>query len=229
MAQSVLQQTLELLRLHQASHTSVGALYRWRTLVEVVVAAERKSRRSLTDPQWMEHGPLGSPQEAAAAQVDGLAEFLKGQGYTPRMASPLRGLAQWWLRDDGREAEEAYGWERPADQLRHELRRIRGVSLTLADRILLFVGGLPVFPLERGVLRVIARHGWMEVTADYEEWQEFFTRGSREGDWPLAELAGRLVSLGREHCRGSPDCDGCPLAPMLPRSGPVALMDSEEG
>ncbi len=97
------------------------------------------------------------------------------------------------------------------------------MSWELADRILLFAGALPVYPLDRASLRIAARHGWMDITAEYEEWQTFFAHGNRDGEIELAQLSLWMARIGREFCGSRTDCDACPLHSLLPARGPVPL------
>jgi endonuclease-3 related protein len=171
---------------------------------------------------------LHSARETAEARTAGIAEYLKSNGQSSRSARALHSLADWWLQDSGRDSESPLAWERPAEAFREELRALPGVSLTLADRILLFVGGLPVFPVDRAALRIACRHGWMEQTAEYDEWQSFFTRESAEARIQLTDLAHWLSAIGGEFCGAKPQCEQCPLRALLPACGPVPLTEGDQ-
>lgn len=217
----------QLLRQQYGGRQGPGELYCWSTLVAVVVTGVRSARRRTQGEDPVDFGPLRSALETSQTSAAGLAEFLYSRGYPPRLAGSLRNLAHWWLSDNNREAESTAGWDRPVDSLREELRSLSGVNLALADRILLHVGGLIAFPIDRATIRIAARHGWVERSAEYEEWQSFISRGT-DGNWEtLAELNHGFSKAGHEFCATTPQCEGCPLRPLLPASGPVVLM--EEG
>lgn len=216
----------ERLRRHYGSPAEIGPRYSWQTLVDVVAGPRRRHGRG--KPNRDDDAPeLAAARATAESRLTALTQALKASGRSTRRAGVLNAIARWWLNDPRRIDEEAAAWEQPLETLRGELRQIGGVSLPLADRILLFVGGLPTFPVDRAVMRVICRHGWLDPTSDYAEWQAFCAHDSLgEGD-RLLELSEHIARLGRDHCGPIPTCDNCPLATLLPSSGPLPL-DADE-
>ena len=80
---------------------------------------------------------------------------------------------------------------------------------------------LAVFPLDRATLRVAIRHGWLDFPIEDAEAQDFFVRGLAEAEIDPREFS-RLVSrVAQAHCGRVPQCDGCPLQPLLPLNGPL--------
>ena len=132
-------------------------------------------------------------------------------------STPLRATKQ---RHAGDKSAPDFRQRRLADW-QAELRAVRGVSWELADRILLFAGRLPVYPLDRGSMRIAARHGWIDLTAEYDDWQAFFVH--RDGEFDLREVALWNTLVARGFCGRQPDCDHCPLRTCLPERGPVSL------
>jgi endonuclease-3 related protein len=216
-----------LLREHYGLATDVWPLFQWSSVVRLVCSATRTARGAPGDWSWIDLGPLSSAQDAASARAPGIAEELKAHGQASRLAGSLHALALWWLDDAARARESPEAWERPIAELREELRIRSGVSLAIADRILLFVGGLPVFPIERGTLRIAVRHGWMEQSADYDEWQSFFTRQAADARDRLADIARWFRATGRDFCGSKPKCERCPLRALLPASGPIPLTEGD--
>lgn len=108
--------------------------------------------------------------------------------------------------------------------LRDELLGLRGIGAATADRILADGFDRRVYPVDRGSYRIAVRHGWIDTTAGLDE-----VRGVFEGLAPaepaaLRALAAGLEAIASRHCRPRrADCDGCPLRPWLPASGPVEL------
>ena len=82
-----------------------------------------------------------------------------------------------------------------------------GTSATLADRILLFVGDQFVFPLDRSAIRIVARHGWVDADASYDEWQSILLRGLEQSACPPAELSVWFSQLGRDFCGPRARCE----------------------
>lgn len=226
MKDSMLTTAAELLRQQYGPRSEPGDLYCWSTLVRVVTRARSARRKSPGDDQ-SDPGPLQSARDTSQTSAVGLAEFLASRGHPPRLAPTFRALARWWLRDGNRETESAAGWDQPVEALREELCSLPGVNLALTDRILLHVGGLAAFPIDRATIRIAARHGWVDRSAEYDEWQSFFTRGA-DGHWEtLAQLEHGFSKTGHEFCGTAPRCEGCALQPLLPASGPMELL--EEG
>jgi endonuclease-3 related protein len=196
------------------------------TLVRVVLEHGRTADKGR---DWLSlvEGPLSTAEETARQGASRLVELLEENSQPARKAGVLCGCALWWQRSFGAEDAPSDFSRRPLESWQSELRSIRGISWELADRILLVVGGQAVYPLDRGSQRIAVRHGWIEPTADYDEWQTFFVRSLRDTDVSLPELARWSVSLGRDYCRAEPRCDECPLKSLLPERGPVALEGDE--
>jgi endonuclease-3 related protein len=129
----------------------------------------------------------------------------------------LQAFAQWWKGRFGDELEP--DWPADVEQLQQELRAIRGVSVEMADRLLLFVGRRPVFPVDRSAMRIACRHGWLDAAAEYEEWQSFFAQRNEDTDCDRRELSIWLAQIGRDFCGPQPRCEDCPLRSLLPPGG----------
>src|SRR5262249_18476405 len=123
-----------------------------------VVLEQGRSQKSDRDWSWMDDSSLSSARETASCDVRGLAGRLEAEGLPANKAAMLRELAAWWERHVSDNDSPEFG-RRPLEAWQAELRAIRGVSWELADRILIFVGALPVYPLDRGSMRIAARHG----------------------------------------------------------------------
>lgn len=168
-------------------------------------------------------GPLQSAQQTRQPGRARLAAWLEEQKLPARTAGTLSSLAEWWLSDPRRESETAAGWTGRAKSLRDQLLQLPGINRALADRVLLLVGNLPAFPIDRPTMRIAARHGWVELEADYDDWQAFFVRAANDAGVTLSALPEAFATLGKKYCGAVPKCDECPLRPLLPASGPIAL------
>ena len=151
-----------------------------------------------------------SPQELQ----DQLAPVGNARVNVPRLKSVLKLLVEQF---DGA-VEELFAT--PMDLLREQLLALNGVGPETADRVLLEAGGLPSFVVDLATQRVLKRHGWVDFEADYHAVKEY-AESSMESDPTLyRELHALLARVGEEHCRKTPQCDGCPLADLLPEGGP---------
>ena len=222
MTPHVLTAAADLLRQHYGPIRSEGPAAEWNTLVRLVLEHGRPAKR-IRDWSWLDDSPLRTAPETLATGVHWLAEILEVNHQKPKLAPPLTGCAKWWQQHFGAADTPADFAHRSIESWQTELRAIAGVNWELADRILLVVGRQTVYPLNRGSLRIAARHGWVEASADYDEWQSFFTAAARDGNVSLLELADWNARVGHDYCRSEPHCDECPLKSLLPAHGPVPL------
>lgn len=217
MSASNLQSATGLLRQYYGPQDQPGPPGRWDTLVKVVLWGAPTGKK----PVDLDDSPLASPQETVQASVVTLADVLKSVPHGRRKAPALKLLAGWWILHFGNELESDWGGN--LEVYRDELCRLRGVRVELADRILLFVGGRPTYPIDRAAIRITCRHGWLGLESEYDEWQSFFVQGldrSIDGLREFSQWAGRV---GKDFCGPAPKCDGCPLNPLLPAGGPYEL------
>lgn len=169
---------------------------------------------------------LIEPQGLAEADPEELDEVLRSAGLTLRRGTlaPLRKLARWVVDLHHGSLDELAGTGGAVStfELRDELRAVNGVGPASADAILLFALGRPVYPLDRASYRILARHGWIDPDASYEEAREVVERLAPDDPETLAELSAWFERLGRDHCRATvARCEKCPLKPFLPERGPI--------
>jgi endonuclease III related protein len=133
----------------------------------------------------------------------------------------------------------------PTEKLRAELLALNGVGPETADSILLYGGNHPVFVVDAYTRRILERHGLAGAKTGYEEIRQLMektlssaeaadllvpqagadprhpvSRMSRAARTELAqhynELHALIVRIGNQHCRATPNCEGCPLKIFLP-------------
>ncbi len=166
-------------------------------------------------------GPLATAAQCAASPTAAMLEALRDVPRGPQKASVLTRLAQWWLSEFGE--NDSPEWRADLEHYRMALRAIRGIGPETADRLLLFAAELPVFPVDRAILRIAVRHGWLDWPVDDEAAQATFL-GNFRGDVTVMQVAARqLKSLGAEFCGRTPICEKCALAPFLPEPGPLHI------
>jgi endonuclease-3 related protein len=161
---------------------------------------------------------LLEPQALFALALDELAEVIRPSGYYRVKARRLMNLVRVIVeRHDGSlDAMLA----QPQDQLREELLCINGVGPETADSILLYAAERPSFVVDAYTARVLKRHGWIEPEADYYAIKEHFEQALPSDAALYNEYHALIVRVGKNHCRKSPRCEGCPLETMLPPAGP---------
>jgi len=102
------------------------------------------------------------------------------------------------------------------ESLREELLAMSGIGPETADAILLHAAGAGKFVVDTYARRVAARHGWADFDADYQEIQETFQSGLERDTGLYNAYHGLLARVGKDHCKPTPVCEGCPLAELLP-------------
>jgi len=191
----------------------------WTLFLRILLGGPAAEQSHDVLNEALETSPLATPGTTARATTGQLVELLSGVPRGPQKASLLRAVAEWWQTQFGDETSPE--WSRGLEFYRESLRKIRGLGPATADELLMFVARLPVFPLDRGTLRVAIRHGWLDLPVEDGEAQDFFVRGLSESEIDPREFS-RLVSrVAEAHCGREPKCEGCPLEPLLPLNGPL--------
>jgi endonuclease-3 related protein len=149
-----------------------------------------------------------------------LEELIRPAGYYRVKARRLRSLLKYFLeRFDG--SIEAM-FRTPLHDLRPELLSINGVGPETADSILLYAGSLPTFVVDAYTHRILGRHGWIDLEADYHQVQEYFHDHLPADAAMFNEFHALLVNLGKHFCKkAKPLCNACPLKCLLPKGGPI--------
>lgn len=102
----------------------------------------------------------------------------------------------------------------PTGTLRNRLLAVNGVGPETADDILLYAYHRPLFVIDAYTRRIFARLGLARGDEDYDRLRlavESAVPGNT--DW-YQEFHALLVVHGKERCRPSPRCDGCPLVDL---------------
>lgn len=122
-------------------------------------------------------------------------------------------LVRWYV-SEGDEAAETLASATSPD----ELVERTGLNPQVASRLLLFAARQNVLPLDSPLVRIAVRHGWVEWPPLEEELQQRLE--GLDPDHVLA-LYFALRSVAAKYCGArAPRCDGCPLRPLLPPTGP---------
>ena len=100
----------------------------------------------------------------------------------------------------------------PTISLREKLLKVWGIGPETADAILLYAGQHPVFVVDAYSKRMMARHGWVDEKAKYEDVRWMFERQSLGNVERFKEFHGLIVLVGKKWCRKSVAlCEECPL------------------
>ena len=149
-----------------------------------------------------------------------LAELIRPAGYYQLKTKRLRNLLRFLVEVHDGSLESMFSTSLPS--LREQLLAINGIGPETADAILLYAGGLPTFVVDTYSHRILARHGWLDYDAAYDDIKDYFESTLPDDAALYNEYHALLVRVGKDYCkRTAPNCEACPLAEMLPASGIV--------
>ncbi len=157
----------------------------------------------LKDEGKLDPAILGDMPEAE------LARRFRSAGYYNLKARRVKNFLDFFAErfDSSMEKMAAADWE----ALREELLHLHGIGPETADSILLYALHKPTFVVDAYTFRVVNRHNLVTDPCSYEDLRQFFMdRLSLEV--PLyQEFHALLVRVGKDFCRPTPRCPGCPL------------------
>jgi len=149
-----------------------------------------------------------------------LAELIRPAGYYQLKTKRLRNLLRFLVEEHDGSLESMFSVSLPS--LREQLLAINGIGPETADAILLYAGGLPTFVVDTYSHRILARHGWLDYDASYNDIKDYFESTLPADAALYNEYHALLVRVGKDYCkRTAPNCEACPLAELLPASGVV--------
>ncbi|MDY0169981.1 MAG: endonuclease III domain-containing protein [Thermoguttaceae bacterium] len=173
-----------------------------------------KAIRNLREADLLE------PAALYAVPVEELEELLRPAGYFRVKARRLRSLLAFLMDRYGGSLDAMFATG--VATLREELLALNGIGPETADSILLYAGGMPVFVVDAYTHRILSRHGWIELEADYHQIQDVLQSSLPDDPALFNEFHALLVYIGKHYCRKrAPQCQDCPLRDMLPEGGPV--------
>jgi endonuclease-3 len=162
---------------------------------------------------WEELADADETELAAAIRPGGLS-----QTKAPRI---LAILAEIRRREGGR-LDLAWMADAPTVPVRDYLTSLPGVGPKTAACVLAFSLGRPALPVDTHVFRVASRLGFLHRRIDAGKahlvMEELVPPRLR------VSMHVGLIRLGRQVCRPTPACRGCPLLDLCP-SGPMFLRE----
>jgi endonuclease-3 len=152
---------------------------------------------------------FASWEDAAVARPEALERAIRSGGLARTKARRIRAILRAVREREGRlDLSALRGLGPEAAEAR--LRGLPGVGPKTRACVLLFGCGLPAFPVDTHVHRVVRRLGLVGDRVSAEAAHEALAPAVPRGR--ALELHLNLIRLGRELCRPrSPDCAACPL------------------
>jgi endonuclease-3 related protein len=159
-----------------------------------------------------------TPEALARIPLEHLAPILKSSGYFNIKAARLKSFINFLFENYQGRLERMFREDLPT--LREKLLSVRGIGPETADSILLYAGGYPIFVVDTYTRRVVSRHGLLPEDAGYDRIQNRFMAQIPQDVRLFNEYHALIVRVGKDFCRRTPRCRGCPLETFLPFPGP---------
>ena len=138
-----------------------------------------------------------------------LAELIRPAGYFNVKTKRLKALTEWLAQMIGDDLEELKSFS--LSSLREQLLAVKGIGKETADSILLYSLDMPTFVVDTYTYRVFTRHQLIEPEAGYDELRDYCMWNLDEDIQLYNEFHALLVTVGKNHCKPKPKCQGCPL------------------
>ena len=173
------------------------------------------------------------PGRLYALDAARLAELLRPTGYFNVKARRLRSFLRVLAEEFGGNLQRLFAGE--TARVRQRLLAIDGIGPETADSMLLYAGAHHRFVIDAYTKRIFHRHAWSGAAASYDELQQLcesaldhLPRRQRLDYWQ--DFHAQLVMAGKHFCRPTrPDCQACPLRPLLPARGRARAGGVERG
>jgi endonuclease-3 related protein len=207
--------TEELTEIYEVLFGRFGPQHWWpgETQFEIIIGAILTQNTNWTNVEKAVANLKGADVLCAETlhrmNVSDLAALIKPAGYFNIKAKRLKSFLKWLFDEYGGQLENLE--QLPTSRFREELLSIKGIGPETADSILLYAFERPVFVVDAYTARVTTRHGLIEAGCDYEQLQELFQSNLVEDVQMFNEYHALLVRVGKEFCRPTARCSGCPL------------------
>jgi endonuclease III related protein len=185
---------------------------------EVIVGAILTQNTSWTNVEQaianLKSNGLLSTSGIKAVELPRLEELLRPAGYFRQKAKKLKAFVHFLSTEFDGSLETMF--QLPTADLREKLLGVFGIGPETADSILLYAGRHAVFVVDAYTRRMLARHGWADENARYEEIRALFESELSANVSVFNEFHALIVSAGKQWCwRNAPRCQECPLQPLL--------------
>jgi endonuclease III related protein len=200
--------------------TAFGPQHWWpgKTQFEVIVGAILTQNTSWknVEPAIANLRKAGLLSPAAIERVSSprLQSLIRSSGYFRQKTRKLKAFCHFLRTEFGGSLKRMF--DTPTISLRGKLLGVFGVGPETADSILLYAGEHPVFVVDAYAKRLLARHGWSDEKAKYEDVRWMFERHSPGNSQWFNEFHALIVNTGKKFCRTQePLCGQCPLGRYL--------------
>lgn len=139
-----------------------------------------------------------------------LAELIRPAGYFNVKADRLQCFVAVVAERYGGDLQALLA--RPLAELRPLLLAVRGIGPETADSMILYAAGQCTFVVDAYTRRVCRRHRLVPRKADYDTIKRLYESHVPARAGLYNDYHAQLVAVGKNFCRPTARCDGCPLA-----------------
>jgi len=208
---------------HMARHHGTTHWWPAKTAFEVCLGAILTQNTAWTNVEKaiinLKREKLLTPKRLLATDTETLEAALRPSGYFRQKAIRVRLFTQHLVDHYGGSVNRMA--KRPLEELRPELLSLKGIGPETADDILLYACEKPVFVVDAYTRRIFSRHGLVPHDIKYEELRAFFENNLDADVAYFKEYHGLIVWTAKDFCKTRPNCEGCPLEPLLRRGKPM--------
>lgn len=205
---------------YDALFAAFGPQHWWpgRSRFEVIVGAILTQNTSWTNVARamanLRKARLLSPLAIEKASPATIETLIRPSGYFRQKTRKLKAFCTFLRCNYSGSLSKMFA--RPTVELREELLGVFGIGPETADSILLYAGEHPVFVVDAYTKRMLARHGWVDNDAKYEDIRQLFETQFPGNAPRFNEFHALIVQTGKRYCRTrEPLCAECPLGKFL--------------
>ncbi len=140
------------------------------------------------------------------AEPEKIKNLIKPAGFFNQKCYYLKSVSSFFVENGGFDRLNKL----TTSTLRASLLTVKGVGEETADSILLYVFNRPVFVIDTYTKRLLSRHGGNKISS-YKQAQALFMNNINPDVKIYNEYHALIVKLGKEFCKPTPTCQGCPL------------------
>jgi len=208
----------ELVDIYKRLEERFGDLHWWPAddPFEVMVGAILTQNTAWTNVEkaiaaLKEHGLLIADGILQIQEAE-LATLIRPSGYYNLKAAKLKTFVRFFTACYSGSVEEMQKEELPV--LRNKLLNVWGIGRETADSILLYACEKPAFVIDAYTRRILFRHKLISEKLGYEEIQTLFMKNLPHEVPLFKQYHALIVNAGKNFCRKTPNCRGCPLGTL---------------
>lgn len=192
-----------------------GPQYWWpaKTPFEVIVGAILTQNTNWMNVEKailnLKKAGLVSPRKLRQTTTRRLSRLIRPAGYFNIKARRLKNFTNFLFSRYGGSLGRMFNsdpWS-----LRAELLTVTGIGPETADSILLYAGEKPIFVIDAYTKRFLLRHNLIDTDSTYSQMQDIFLDNLQTDVKLFKEFHALIVRLSKDFCKGTANCQGCPL------------------